>query len=123
MAQDRLVLVEYSLEFCQLLKRRFPKATIIQGDAYDLRGTLPGLLDQPAAATVSSLPLFTKPMEQRLDLLEAAQDLMRPDAPFIQFTYAVVPPIPARSDRYQSRASNRIWRNLPPARVWVYNKI
>lgn len=122
-AQERLVLIEYSPEFCQLLKRRFPKATIIQGDAYDLQETLSGLLKEPAAATVSSLPLFTKPMDQRLELLETAQALMHPNAPFIQFTYAVIPPIPARSEHYKSRASNRIWRNLPPARVWVYNKV
>jgi phosphatidylethanolamine/phosphatidyl-N-methylethanolamine N-methyltransferase len=122
-AQERLVLIEYNPEFCQLLKRRFPKATIIQGDAYDLKETLGDILKEPAAATVSSLPLFTKPMDQRLDLLEAAQALMHPDAPFIQFTYAVVPPIPARSQGYRTRASNRIWRNLPPARVWVYNKV
>jgi phosphatidylethanolamine/phosphatidyl-N-methylethanolamine N-methyltransferase len=121
-AQDRLVLVEYNPDFCQLLKRRYPKATIVQGDAYDLAETLSGVLSEPAAATVSSLPLFTKPMDQRLELLEAAQALMHPDAPFIQFTYAVVPPIPARSQSYRTRASNRIWRNLPPARVWVYNK-
>ena len=100
-AQDRLVLVEYNPEFCQLLKRRFPKATIIQGDAYDLKETLSGILQEPAAATVSSLPLFTKPMDQRLDLLETAQELMHPGAPFIQFTYAVVPPIPARSQELQ----------------------
>jgi phosphatidylethanolamine/phosphatidyl-N-methylethanolamine N-methyltransferase len=121
-AQDRLVLVEYSPEFCQLLKRRFPKATIIQGDAYDLTDTLSGILAEPAAATVSSLPLFTKPMDERRSLLEGAQELMHPDAPFIQFTYAMVPPIPARSQEYRTRASNRIWRNLPPARVWVYTR-
>jgi phosphatidylethanolamine/phosphatidyl-N-methylethanolamine N-methyltransferase len=122
-AQERLVLIEYSPEFCQLLKRRFPKATIIQGDAYDLKETLSGILKETAAATVSSLPLFTKPMDQRLDLLEAAQGMMHPNAPFIQFTYAVVPPIPARSQAYKAKASNRIWRNLPPARVWIYNKV
>ena len=122
-AQDRLVLVEYSPEFCQLLKRRFPKATIIQGDAYDLGETLSGILAEPAAATVSSLPLFTKPMDERRSLLEGAQELMHPDAPFIQFTYAMVPPIPARSQAYRTRASNRVWRNLPPARVWVYTKV
>ncbi len=38
-------------------------------------------------------------------------------------TGVVVPPIPARSKSYKARASNRIWRNLPPARVWVYNKV
>src|SRR5919199_3348925 len=41
-AQDRLVLVEYNPEFCKLLKRRLPKATIVQGDAYDLPASLEG---------------------------------------------------------------------------------
>jgi phosphatidylethanolamine/phosphatidyl-N-methylethanolamine N-methyltransferase len=121
-AQDRLVLVEFNPTFCQLLKRRFPKATIVQGDAYDIRETLGEILAEPAAATVSSLPLFTKPMDQRLELLAAAQALMHPNAPFIQFTYAVVPPMPARSKDYTARGSNRVWLNLPPARVWVYRK-
>jgi phosphatidylethanolamine/phosphatidyl-N-methylethanolamine N-methyltransferase len=121
-AQERLVLVEYNHEFCHLLKRRFPRATIVRGDAYDLRETLRGVLNERAAATVSSLPLFTKPLEARLELLEAAQDAMHPNAPFIQFTYAVVPPMPARSSRYTARGSNRVWLNLPPARVWVYRR-
>jgi phosphatidylethanolamine/phosphatidyl-N-methylethanolamine N-methyltransferase len=121
-AQDRLVLVEYNPAFCQLLKRRFPKATIIHGDAYDLRETLGEVVCEPAAATVSSLPLFTKPLEVRLDLMHAAQDAMRANAPFIQFTYAVIPPLPARSKHYTARPSNRVWLNLPPARVWVYRR-
>ncbi len=121
-AQDRLVLVEYNPEFCKLLKRRFPKATIVQGDAYDIRETLAGVLSDPAAATVSSLPLFTKPMDKRLDLLETALGAMRPNAPFIQFTYAVVPPMPARSKAYTATSSSRVWLNLPPARVWVYRR-
>ena len=33
-----------------------------------------------------------------------------------------MPPIPARSERYTAAASNRVWRNLPPARVWVYTR-
>jgi phosphatidylethanolamine/phosphatidyl-N-methylethanolamine N-methyltransferase len=121
-AQDRLVLVEYNPDFCRLLKRRFPKATIVQGDAYDIRASLDGAIGEPAAATVSSLPLFTKPLEMRLDLLRAAHDLMHPGAPFIQFTYAVVPPLPPRSRDYTAKGSNRVWLNLPPARVWVYRR-
>jgi phosphatidylethanolamine/phosphatidyl-N-methylethanolamine N-methyltransferase len=121
-AQDRLVLVEYSLEFCKLLKRKFPKATIIQGDAYDIRDSVGEFIAEPGAATVSSLPLLTKPLEQRLELLRTAHALMRPGAPFVQFTYAVVPPIPTQSGDYTASGSNRIWLNLPPARVWVYRK-
>jgi phosphatidylethanolamine/phosphatidyl-N-methylethanolamine N-methyltransferase len=121
-AQDRLVLVEYNPDFCKLLKRKFPKATIVQGDTYDLGETLQGALGEPAAATVSSLPLFTRPLEQRLELLQAAHEVMHPAAPFIQFTYAVVPPIPTQSGEYTAKASSRVWLNLPPARVWVYRK-
>ena len=106
-AQERLVLVEYNPDFCKLLRRRFPKATVLQGDAYDIRATLEGVVADRACATISSLPLFTKPLEQRLDLLTAAHDLMHPDAPFVQFTYAVVPPIPAKSPPTRRAAPTR----------------
>ncbi len=80
-APERLILVEFNPDFCRLLARRFPGVTVIRGDAYDMRATLGSALAQPGAATISSLPLFTKPLEQRLDLLNAAHDLMRPGAP------------------------------------------
>src|SRR5688572_4288287 len=111
-AQDRLVLIEYNPDFCKLLKRRFPKAAIIQGDAYDIREALEDVLSEPAAAVISSLPLFTKPLETRRHLLNAAGDLLHPGAPFIQFTYAVIPPIPPDPKRYVASASNRVWLNI-----------
>ncbi|RYY09874.1 MAG: phospholipid methyltransferase [Alphaproteobacteria bacterium] len=122
--QERLILVEYNPDFCKLLQKRFPRATIIRGDAYNIRETFGTMLTEKAAAMVSSLPLFTKPLEQRLDLLNAAHEMMHLSAPFVQFTYAVVPPIPARCDAgtYTASRSNRVWLNLPPARVWVYRQ-
>ncbi len=121
---ERLILVEFNPDFCRLLAKRFPGVRVVRGDAYDIRRTLGPLLEAPAAATISSLPLFTKPLEQRLDLLNATHDLMHPGAPFVQFTYAVVPPIPARCEAgsYTADRSNRVWLNLPPARVWVYRR-
>jgi phosphatidylethanolamine/phosphatidyl-N-methylethanolamine N-methyltransferase len=80
------------------------------------------LTRQPAAAVVSGLPLFTKPLRVRLRLLRDAFALMRPGAPFVQFTYAVVPPIPKALAGVRAEASERIWLNLPPARVWVYRR-
>ncbi|MCE4222872.1 phospholipid methyltransferase [Methylobacterium sp. C25] len=122
--QERLILVEFNPGFCELLRSRFPRATVLQGDAYRIRDTLKGLLEVPCAATISSLPLFTKPLEQRMDLLQSAHDLMHPGAPFVQFTYAVVPPIPAKCEAgsYTASRSNKVWLNLPPARVWVYRR-
>ena len=119
-APERLVLVEYDPEFCTLLRRRFPGATVIEGDAYALADTLSGIVKEPAAAIVSSLPLMTRPLTVRVRLLNAAMRLLRRGAPYVQFTYAMTAPIPSRQRRYRVSASPRIWLNLPPARVWVY---
>jgi phosphatidylethanolamine/phosphatidyl-N-methylethanolamine N-methyltransferase len=119
---QRLVLVEFNPAFCQLLRKRFPEATVVQGDAYSLRHALGGILQQPAAALVSGLPLVTKPMRVRLRLLREAFELLRPGAPFVQFTYAVMPPIPRKLAGVSAEGSERIWKNMPPARVWVYRK-
>ena len=47
---------------------------------------------------------------------------MRPGAPFVQFTYHAVAPIPKALDRVRAEASERVWMNIPPARVWVYRR-
>lgn len=120
--EDRLVLVEFNPEFCVLLKKRYPRATVIEGDAYALGRTLMDRLAVPAAALVSSLPLFTRPEKQRLALLREAFGLMRPGAPFIQFTYAAVSPMPKKAGGFDSHVSPRVWLNLPPACVWVYRQ-
>src|ERR1700712_5815410 len=120
--QKRLVLVEYNPSFCALLRDRYPKATVVQGDAYALRDTLWEVLNAPACAVVSGLPLVTKPMLTRLKLMREAFAALAPSAPFVQFTYLVAAPIPKSLPGVSTEASERIWMNLPPARVWVYRK-
>jgi phosphatidylethanolamine/phosphatidyl-N-methylethanolamine N-methyltransferase len=121
-APSRLVLVEFNPTFCRLLRARYPEATLVQGDAYSMRRLLETLLLQPAAAVVSGLPLVTKPIGMRLRLIRDAFDLMLPGAPFVQFTYSVASPLPRRLGGFTAEASERIWMNIPPARVWVYRK-
>jgi phosphatidylethanolamine/phosphatidyl-N-methylethanolamine N-methyltransferase len=121
-APSRLVLVEFNPTFCRILRARYPEATLVQGDAYSLRRLLETLLLQPAAAVVSGLPLVTKPIKMRLRLIRDAFDLMLPGAPFVQFTYSVASPLPTRLGGFSTEASERIWMNLPPARVWVYRR-
>jgi len=94
----RLILVEFDPDFCRLLRTRYPAATVM----------------------VSGLPLVTKPLRTRLRLISDALGLLAPGAPFIQFTYAMVPPIPKGLSGITAKASDLIWLNLPPARVWVY---
>jgi phosphatidylethanolamine/phosphatidyl-N-methylethanolamine N-methyltransferase len=120
-AEKRLVLVEFDPGFCALLRERYPQANVVQGDAYSLDQTLADL-KEPASAMVSGLPLVTKPMLVRLKLMRDAFQKMEAGAPFVQFTYSVAPPIPKSLPGIHTQASERIWMNLPPARVWVYRK-
>ncbi len=101
-AEERLVLVEFNADFCKLLKKRFPAARVIEGDAYALGAALREIRE-PLSAVVSSLPLFTRPEHQRLRLLREAFALMTPRAPFIQFTYATVSPMPLKQHNFLGR--------------------
>ena len=119
----RLLLVEYDGAFCRLLRKRFPDVQVVQADAYDLRYSLTGVLTEPAAAIVSSLPLLTKPDAQRLSLIDDVFALMAPSGSFVQFTYGMSSPVPrAAALDYDAQVSAPVWFNLPPARVWVYRR-
>jgi phosphatidylethanolamine/phosphatidyl-N-methylethanolamine N-methyltransferase len=87
-----------------------------------------GADEQPAAAVVSSLPLLNRPDADRLKLLADAFDLIGPRGVFVQFTYGMVSPIPRRTKetsapRFSAEASQPVWLNLPPARVWCYRPL
>ncbi len=123
LAPERLFLIEYEPGFCALLRTRFPGVTVVQGDAYTLRATLGARLTQPPIAVVSSLPLITRPEPQRAALLAEAFDLMLPDAPFVQFSYSLFSPMPLKlAPPHRLNISPWVWRNVPPARVWVYRR-
>ncbi len=117
----RLILVEFNPTFCALLSERFPGMRIVKGDAYQLAATLRENLDAPAAAVVSSLPLLTKPEPMRTALLTEAFNLMAPDGLFVQFTYGLTSPV-RRNRAFEAEGSPRVWRNFPPARVWIYRR-
>jgi phosphatidylethanolamine/phosphatidyl-N-methylethanolamine N-methyltransferase len=119
---SRLVLVEYSADFVKLLRERFRGVTVIQGDAYNLGKTLAAYVGGPIAAIVSSLPLLTRPDEERARLLRDALAMMDTGCPFIQFTYGNTSPVPLDGS-FESGVSRRIWKNIPPARVWTYRAL
>jgi phosphatidylethanolamine/phosphatidyl-N-methylethanolamine N-methyltransferase len=117
----RIIAIEYSPEFCQLIRERFPGVTVVQGDAYDLDGTLGGRADR-VSAVISSLPLVARPLPDRIRLIEAGLARMAPGKPFIQFSYLVKGPVEGVPGRFTAEASRWIWMNLPPARVWLYRR-
>lgn len=126
LAPGRLYAVEYSAAFCRLLRDRFPGANFLQGDAFDLPGTLAERLGDTAPAAfdcvISGLPLLNFPKEKRAHLLQTALALLEPGRPFVQFSYGIIPPIPLSDPSVVVTKSRWIIRNVPPARVWVYRR-
>ncbi|MCV6574341.1 MAG: methyltransferase domain-containing protein [Cohaesibacter sp.] len=118
----RVIAVEYSSQFVDILSDRFAGATVVQGDAYRFETLIEDYMHEPLAAVVSSLPLFTKPMPQRKRLIDLCLKSLAPGAPFIQFSYALVPPVPTKAGHFDLEVSNWVVGNLPPARVWVYRR-
>jgi len=120
-APEKLTALEYSTEFCKHFKTQFPDVRLIQGDAYDLTKTLQAAFGEVPtfAAIVSSLPLLTRPKEDREGLLRQSLDHLAPNAPYIQFSYGLKPPVDAPSG-VTLTTSEWILRNIPPARVFVY---
>lgn len=114
--QDRLILLESSGYFCDVLRRRFPGTTLVKGDAFNFERYL-----EPSfkvAGILSGLPLLNFPVPQRRSLVERA--LRRQDAKgrFVQLSYGWKPPVPDGPHVSVSRTA--VWRNLPPAFIWTY---
>jgi phosphatidylethanolamine/phosphatidyl-N-methylethanolamine N-methyltransferase len=118
-APERITAIEYDPDFANMVRMRFPRVNVVQGDAFDLRKTLGSA--ESFAAIVSGLPLLNHPVERRRALIEGALAKLKPGAPYVQFSYGFDPPIPAPAGASVKRAA-LVLMNLPPARVWVYRK-
>lgn len=118
----RLVLIEYSADFCTLLRQRFPGVNVVNGNAYALAEVMEALGNPPIASVISGLPLVQKPLLERQALLEDAFERMAPGAPFIQFSYMLTAPVKGVVGTTIS-STRWVLANLPPARVWLYRSL
>jgi phosphatidylethanolamine/phosphatidyl-N-methylethanolamine N-methyltransferase len=116
MGPDAVVAIEADATFARLLRARFPGLEVIEGDATDARR-----LERlgPFTAIISSLPLLNFPNHERVSLVRELLRLLPPGAPFVQYSYGVKPPLP-RSPEVRITLAAKVWRNVPPARIWVF---
>jgi len=121
-APERLILIEYLPEFCDLLRRRYPTARVIPGDAFEAPEIVKHLKVGPLSAVVSCLPLYAKTPEHRERLLYGMLELGPKGMPFVQATNFPRSPIPFDEATIAGSASPRIWLNMFPALVWTYRR-
>jgi len=120
-AEADLVLIESDPQFVALLKRAFPLARVVEGDAFAFARLL-GSDARGLRAIVSGLPVVGEPAERKRQFLEAALTALGPGRPFVQFSYSNCPPLPEH-DGVGVRRVGIVWQNIWPMHIWVYRRL
>ena len=121
-APSRLVIIERDPALHRLLQQQFPKSHVVLGDAAELVKAVQPLGIAGADAVVSGLPLLIFPREVQDAIGRGVFDLLKPGAPFIQFTYGPYSPVSRERLGITGKVASWVGINLPPASVWVYRR-
>lgn len=113
-----LVVVEQSSRMVQLLRRRFPTLTIVQGDASSLSTYLPK--GRQVDCIVSSLPLISLKEDVRTALIEEMYTSLADGGVLIQYTYSWSGSNGFLKNTFRFVDSRKVWNNVPPARVFRF---
>jgi len=122
--EDRLIAIEHNPALASHLRKRFPLALIITGDAWQmdelLREHIPAIAT--VGAVISSLPLLNFPKEQADALAQKIRDVLEPRGRWVQYSYHITQSRCRGGDDFRLLASKIVWLNFPPARVHVFQK-
>jgi phosphatidylethanolamine/phosphatidyl-N-methylethanolamine N-methyltransferase len=122
--EDRLIGIDNNPALANILRKRFPQAHMITGDAWDLDTLIADLPLQVSSvgAVISSLPLMNFPKEQADALAQKIRGILEPRGRWVQYTYHIMRDRSRGGEDFRLIASKIVWFNLPPARVSVYQK-
>ena len=122
--EDRLIAIEHNPALACHLRKRFPRALIITGDAWQmdalLREHIPAI--ETVGAVISSLPLLNSPKEQADALAQKIRTVLEPRGRWVQYSYHITQSRCRGGEDFRLLASKIVWLNFPPARVHVFQK-
>lgn len=114
-----LTLIEREPQLARRLARTFSHVRVHDGCVHERIDTL---LQQPSrAVAVSSLPFRSLPDDVADATVATFERFLLADAErrLVQYSYGLRAPFAFRSPRLAWRRVERVWRNVPPAIVWV----
>ena len=122
--EDRLVAIERNPKMARLLREKFPRAQIINGDAWHLDHLLRSRREpiESVGAVISSLPLLNFPPAEAEALTQKIRSVLEPDGHWVQYSYHLGKKQVRGAASFKLRASKIVWLNFPPARVSVFKK-
>jgi len=117
---SQLRVIENNPVLARLLAERFPRVTVIQGDAAQLSRLLPE--SRPHVhCIVSSLPLLSLPAPLVARIIGQIGLLLNRHGTLIQFTYRIGGGASPLAAAFEPIRSQTIFLNLPPAKVEVFH--
>jgi phosphatidylethanolamine/phosphatidyl-N-methylethanolamine N-methyltransferase len=122
LAAEKLIVVERDEHLHRLLAERFPGVRVLKGDAAQLGQLLRPLGITTVSAIVSGLPLLSMPKRLRHRIAGQCFALMGEHGALVQFTYGIASPLPAREFGVEGQVKDLVWRNIPPAFVWRFER-
>lgn len=123
-AAERLIVLERDPDLYCHLCREVPKATIVHGDALNLKGILADLKVECVNTVVSCIPMLTLPPQIQHDLYRVSFDVMEGSGgEILQYTYGIGCPVSKKvlhNLDAKGRPVNVVLMNIPPATVWRF---
>ncbi len=122
---QKLTLLEINSQLGGHLRRRFPEVDVMIAPAQDLAQLWQERNGSAVGAIVSTLPmrLFSKQLIYLV--MKNSLQVLGENGMFVQFTYRQHSPVPSRVVKALNLKAwryTRVWLNLPPAAIWVYER-
>lgn len=120
--EENLILVELDADLAKFLQRRFPKATVIEGDATRPQDLLPAHMIGQVDSVISGIPALQFPLEKQRSYMDQCFAVVRPEGQVMQYTYSIKSPLPCRLLEMTGRRLGLALANVPPAHLWGYSR-
>lgn len=119
---SRITSIEYDPDFARTLRQRFPEVNVVHGDGLDLDKTFADGGERRFAAILLAIPIVQFPQERRQALLASYFRRLLPGGNVTQLSYLWKPPVKPVPGAFRASGSPIVWDNIPPARVWIYER-
>ena len=116
----KIITIEREARFAKALKAQLPDINVIEGDATELSKLLANN-NIKVGTIISSLPLLSINKKIRDAILDQILTVASNHCQFIQFTYKLKIDTLKYPKNYSLKNTFITWRNLPPARVLVFD--
>jgi len=117
---DRLLVVEIDEQLADYLRHRFSNVRVISGDAGRLADLLPRSWRGAVDTVISGIPMTVLTSAAQRQLTGAFLSALGAGGRYLQYTYSLFSPLPARRHGLEGRRLGITFGNFPPASLWTY---